>query len=77
MAILENLPGIKATVVADGTTNEYNDDSDWALREHIFPPQGFRQSQYIQVIDDAEFKVKIEVDIPDPRVDSDLNFIAE
>lgn len=76
MAILDNLPGIKATVISNGTREEYIDDSDWALKEHILPQQGFRTSKFVQVIDDAEFKVKIEV-TPAYKVSSGLSFVAE
>lgn len=76
MAILTNLPGIIVTVVSNGPRDEYVDDSDWALKEHILPPQGFRTSNFVQVIDDAEFRIRIEV-TPEYRVNSGLSFVAE
>jgi hypothetical protein len=76
MAILEGAPGIKAIICSDGDQKEYPDDGDWVLNDHVLPQPEFRASNYVQVVDEAEFLIKIEIS-PTYRANSCLSFIAE
>ena len=75
MAILEDVPGIRATIYSNGERPEYLDDGEWTLKDHVLPQQGHRTSKYVQVVDE-EFRINIEV-TPQYMPSTDLSFVLD
>jgi hypothetical protein len=78
MAILEDIPGIRASVYSNGYLDEFPDDhvAEWDLKGYTLPPRGRRASAYVRVVDDTEFSIKLDVTAPFRPI-NDLSFIAE